>query len=321
MIHRKDPGVRMAYRGQIIKAMSGFYYVRPDRDEKIEGSPSEEPVTFQCRAKGIFRRNNITPLVGDRVLFDLTETDDVEGNVTEILDRKNFLIRPRVANVDQALVIFALHTPEPATELLDRFLVGMRSKEIPVILVFNKDDLGNEGDIEGFRDIYREAGVKLLFTSALEHSGIDGVKELLRDKLTTVAGPSGAGKSSLINALSGRDLMSTGDLSRKTGRGKQTTRHTELIEIEDGSFIIDTPGFSSLEFDGLEAEKLDSLFPEIDRYKNECYFTGCSHINEPGCGVKNRLSEGLIPKERYGSYVLFYKELAAVKESRLRSRK
>ncbi len=300
----------MAYRGQIIKAMSGFYYVKPDRDEKISNSPSEGSGVFQCRAKGVFRRNNITPLVGDRVLFDLTETDDVEGNVTEILERKNFLIRPRVANVDQALVIFALHTPEPATELLDRFLIGMRSKRIPVILVFNKDDLGNEEDIEGFRDIYRNAGVKLLFTSALEYSGIDEVRELLRNKLTTVAGPSGAGKSSLINALSGKELMNTGDLSRKTGRGKQTTRHTELIEIEEGSFIIDTPGFSSLEFDGLEAASLDGLFPEIERYKNECYYIGCSHINEPDCGVKRKLSEGYIPRERYESYVLFYNELS-----------
>ena len=303
----------MSYRGQIIKAMSGFYYVRPDRDEIIKGSPADNSGTYQCRAKGIFRKNDITPLVGDRVLFELTDTDDVEGNVTEILERKNFLIRPRVANVDQALVIFALHTPEPSTELLDRFLIGMRSKEIPVILVFNKDDLGSEGEPETFRRIYKGAGVRLLFTSALEHSGIDEVRELLRGKLTTVAGPSGAGKSSLINALSGRELMTTGDLSRKTGRGKQTTRHTELLEIEEGSYIIDTPGFSSLEFDGLDSASLDSLFPEIVRYKNECYFAGCSHINEPDCGVKRKLLEGYIPRERYDSYVLIYNELSKIR--------
>ena len=300
----------MAFRGQIIKAMSGFYYVKPDRDEKTENSPVDISGAYQCRAKGIFRKNKISPLVGDRVLFELTDTDDVEGNVTEILERKNSLIRPRVANVDQALVIFAIHTPEPASDLLDRFLVEMGSRNIPVILVLNKDDLGSESEIDRFRTIYRDAGVRLLFTSALENTGIEEVRDLLKGRLTTVAGPSGAGKSSLINAISGKELMLTGSLSRKTGRGKQTTRHTELIEIGEDSYIIDTPGFSSLEFSGLEAETLDSLFPEIGKYKNECYFTGCSHISEPDCNVKKKLSEGSIPRERYESYCLFYNELS-----------
>ncbi len=298
-----------AFKGQIIKAMSGFYYVRPD-SESIKDFHSEcSSGVFQCRAKGIFRKKKITPLVGDRVLFTLTLTDDVEGNVTEILPRRNSLKRPQVANVDQALVIFAVHTPEPALDLLDRFLVQMNSYDIPVILCFNKDDLGSGDETERFREIYRDAGVKLLFTSTVDNTGIDEVKELLRNKLTTVAGPSGAGKSSLINALSGREIMVTGDVSRKIGRGKQTTRHTELIEVEENSFIIDTPGFSSLELPELKGRTLDSLFPEIERYKNECYYVGCAHISEPKCNVKKKLTEGSIPKERYESYVLFFDEL------------
>ncbi len=297
------------FKGQIIKAMSGFYYVKPD-SESMTGIPSAGGHgVFQCRAKGIFRKKKITPLVGDRVLFTLTLTDDVEGNVTEILPRRNSLKRPQVANVDQALVIFAVHTPEPALDLLDRFLVQMQSYDIPVILCFNKDDLGSMDETDRFREIYRDAGVKLLFTSTVDNTGIDEVKELLKNKLTTVAGPSGAGKSSLINAVSGREVMVTGSLSRKIGRGKQTTRHTELIETGGDSYIIDTPGFSSLELPELKDRTLDSLFPEIGRYKNECYFTGCSHISEPDCNVKKKLAEGSIPKERYESYVLFFDEL------------
>ncbi|MCR4590017.1 MAG: ribosome small subunit-dependent GTPase A [Lachnospiraceae bacterium] len=298
----------MAYRGQIIKAMSGFYYVRPDREERELITSGDTGRTYQCRAKGIFRKKKISPLVGDRVMFELTETDDVEGNVTEILPRKNELIRPQVANVDQALVIFAVHTPEPALDLLDRFLLQMRIRNIPVILDFNKDDLGTEDETDRFREIYRDAGIELLFTSTVDNTGIDEVKDLLRGKLTTVAGPSGAGKSSLINRISGREVMETGSISRKIGRGKQTTRHTELIEIEDDSFIIDTPGFSSLELPDLKGKALDSLFPEIDRFRDMCFFSGCSHISEPDCNVKKKLSEGAIPRERYESYVLFYNE-------------
>ncbi len=300
----------MAYKGQIIKAMSGFYYVKPDREEKTDTPPSDPDGAYQCRAKGIFRKKKISPLVGDRVLFELTATDDVEGNVVEILPRRNQLNRPQVSNVDQALVIFAVHTPEPALDLLDRFLIQMKTRDIPVILDFNKDDLSQGDETERFREIYGNAGVKLLFSSTVDNTGIDEVKALLKGKLTTVAGPSGAGKSSLINAVSGRKLMETGNLSRKIGRGKQTTRHTELIRIEEDSYIIDTPGFSSLELPDLKGQPLDLFFPEIGKFKDMCFFTGCSHINEPDCNVKKKLSEGFIPGERYESYVLFYNELS-----------
>ncbi len=285
--------------GRIVKALSGFYYVVPDGSDEV----------FQCRAKGIFRKKNLTPLVGDRVKFSLTGSDEVEGNVTEILKRKNELIRPRAANIDQALVIFSVHTPEPELSLLDRFLIGMERQGIKVILIFNKEDLKDEGDESRFRRIYADAGVELKFTSALFGTGVEDLKSLLQSKLTAVAGPSGAGKSSLINALSGTEKAATGELSKKIGRGKQTTRHTELIGIGQDSFIIDTPGFSSLDLPKMDPPELSECFPEIRKYKGQCFYKDCSHLNEPGCVVREKLDEGLIAPERYDSYSLFYKEL------------
>lgn len=296
--------------GRIIKAMSGFYYVKPDSGEKPDTPPKSSDGTYQCRARGLFRKKKISPLVGDRVLFEVTDTDDVEGNVVEIQDRKNALTRPQVANVDQALVIFAVHTPEPALDLLDRFLIEMRRQGIEVILVFNKDDLGGPEELDRFKRIYKGADVGILFTSVVNDTGIDSLKELLKGKITTVAGPSGAGKSSIINALSGKEVMMTGEVSRKIGRGKQTTRHVELVEVQEDSYIIDTPGFSSLELSGIESSDLDLYFPEIGKYKNICYYSGCSHISEPDCKVKQMLSEGEIPEERYESYRLFYEEIS-----------
>lgn len=296
--------------GCIIKAVSGFYYVKPESSEKPDIPPKSIDGTYQCRARGLFRKKKISPLVGDRVFFEVTDTDDVEGNVVEIKDRKNALVRPQVANVDQALVIFAVHTPEPALDLLDRFLVEMRRQGIDVILVFNKDDLSGPEELDRFRRIYKGADVGILFTSVVNNTGIDSLRDLLKGKITTVAGPSGAGKSSIINALSGKEAMVTGEISRKIGRGKQTTRHVELIEVQEDSYIIDTPGFSSLELPGIEKSELDLYFPEIGRYKNMCYYTGCSHISEPDCKVKQMLAEREIPEERYESYRLFYEEIS-----------
>ncbi len=297
------------YSGRIVKAMSGFYYVKPDGDTEIPEGVFNNPAGFQCRAKGIFRKKKITPLVGDRVRFELTETEDVEGNIMEILPRKNALIRPRVANLDQALVIFALHMPEPALPLLDRFLIEMQRNDIGVILVFNKEDLSIEEEALRYRDIYRDAGVRIHFTSTVDGTGIEELKGMLKNTLTAVAGPSGAGKSSIINSVSGKELLVTGELSKKINRGKQTTRHTELIEIGKDSYIIDTPGFSSLELSGIRREELSGFFPEIRKYGNECYYKDCSHINEPDCNVISRVNTGEIPRERYESYVSLYKEL------------
>ena len=295
------------YIGRIIKAMSGFYYVRPEEDQIP--LPEDDKDLYRCRAKGIFRKKKVTPLVGDRVKFSITETEEVEGNISEILKRRNSLIRPRVANLDQALVIFAFHTPEPALGLLDRFLVEMQREGIDVVLVFNKDDLRNGDEAERYRDIYKDAGVKLIFTSAVKGTGIEELREILSHRVSAVAGPSGAGKSSVINALIGEDSLTTGELSKKIMRGKQTTRHTELVEIGRDSYIIDTPGFSSLDLTSLSERELPSFFPEIRGFGDSCYYKDCSHINEPGCEVRKSMELGLIPRERYDSYVSIYEEL------------
>ncbi len=296
-------------RGRILKSLAGFYYVIPDNDEVLPVAPLSGGATYQCRARGVFRKNGMKPLVGDRVEFELTETEDVEGNVTALLPRKNSLVRPSVANVDQALVIFAVKNPDPIPDLLDRFLLLMKVSSLPVILNFNKEDLADQDEMERLKENYRDAGVTIHFTSCADGSGIDELKKMLEGKTTTVAGPSGAGKSSIVNELSGEQAMETGEISRKIRRGKQTTRHVELLRIAPDSYIIDTPGFSSLMLPDLEAEELEKYFPEFDEYRGNCYFNSCVHVHEPNCAVRAALEKGEFSEERYRSYVSFFEEL------------
>ena len=283
--------------GRILKGVGGFYYVH-----------TEEGV-FQCRAKGLFRRKELKPLAGDRCVIELTHTDDVEGNVTDILPRKNSLVRPPVANLDQAIVIFAVHSPEPVWGLLDRFLITMERESIPSVICMNKDDLSSEGDQNEIIRIYGPSGYKLLFTSANERQGLDDLRAVLSGKVSSVAGPSGAGKSSIINALTGESTMETGDLSRKLGRGKQTTRHTELISLGDGAFIFDSPGFSAMDLPDIPEDGLAACFPEMRPHIGRCYYSDCSHTHEPSCAVKQAVERGDISKERYASYLDIYEEL------------
>ncbi len=287
----------MTIRGKILKGIAGFYYVYTG-----EG-------IFQCRAKGIFRKEEKKPLAGDDVFLELTQTQDVEGNVTEILPRKNCLIRPPVANIDQALVIFAGHSPEPVWGLLDRFLILMHYHDIPSGICINKDDLLTLKEADEIRRIYAGAGCRLLFTSAREGTGQDELRELLSGKTTAVAGPSGAGKSSLINMLLGREELQTGEISRKVSRGKQTTRHTELIPLWEDTFIFDSPGFSSLDLPKIGKEELRDYYPEFEPYGAECYYNVCSHLHEPDCRVKEAVQDGRISRERYESYGTVYEEL------------
>ncbi len=291
----------MAYRGKILKGIAGFYYVYT------------EAGVFQCRARGLFRKEAKKPLAGDDVMMEVTDTEDVEGNVTEILPRKNCLIRPPVANIDQALVIFASHQPEPVFGLLDRFLLMMRYHGIPSCICINKDDLLEEREEKEIRRIYRGADCRLLFTSAKEKNGIGELREYLAGKTTTVAGPSGAGKSSLINCLLGSERLETGEISRKVERGKQTTRHTELIPVGEGTFIFDSPGFSSLELPKIPKEELGLYFPEFTPYGGDCYYNVCSHLHEPDCRVREAVGQQEISRERYESYGSIYEELKAKK--------
>jgi len=289
--------------GKIVKGISGFYYVHV-----------VESGIYQCKAKGIFRQQKVKPLVGDDVEIEVTHEQDMEGNVINILPRKNELIRPAVANIDQALIMFASAIPKPNFNLLDRFLVMMSYQDIPVYICFNKSDQIDEEEQERIRNIYINTGYNVIYTSAKDETGIDAFKEILKGKTSAVAGPSGVGKSSLINAISPYASMEIGEISAKIERGKNTTRHTELIPVEDNTYIMDTPGFSTLNIPGLEPQDLWRYFPEFVEHERNCKFTGCSHITEPDCGIKDAIRAGLISKERYKGYKLLYEELKSEKK-------
>ncbi len=285
-------------QGKIIKGIAGFYYVHV-----------VESGVYECKAKGIFRREGVKPLVGDDVEIEITHEKDMEGNIMKILPRKNELVRPAVANIDQALVVFAVAKPQPHFNLLDRFLVTMESREIPAVLCFNKTDAAGEDSPSQLEEIYGGCGYPLLFTSAKEEKNIGELKKLLRGKTTAIAGPSGVGKSSLINLLQSGVRMETGSISRKIERGRHTTRHSELIVIGDDSYIMDTPGFSSLYISGMEKEDLKYCFPEFSPYEGHCRFHGCDHVHEPDCAVRQAVEEGRIHRVRYEDYTAMYQEL------------
>lgn len=285
-------------QGKIVKGIAGFYYVH------VAGSG-----VYECKAKGVFRKENIKPLVGDDVEIEVLDEKDMEGSITKILPRKNDLIRPAVANIDQALVVFAVTQPDPHFNLLDRFLVMMERKEISTVLCFNKTDIAEEPLITELEQIYRGCGYPVLFTSAREEENIGKLKDLLKGKTTAIAGPSGVGKSSLINLLQSEVKMETGSISRKIARGKHTTRHSELLVLGEDSYIMDTPGFSSLYVNDFEKEELKYCFPEFAPYEGRCRFNGCDHIHEPGCAVKAAVEDGKIHRVRYEDYTEMYREL------------
>ena len=290
-------------QGKIIKGIAGFYYIYAENDE-----------IYECKAKGIFRKDKQKPLVGDNVEIEVLDEQEKEGSVTAILPRKNSLIRPAVANVDQAFVIFAMENPKPNFMLLDRFLIMMEYQDVPVTICFNKKDLLEEQAIEEFAGVYKKCGYSVLYTSAEKEEGICELHELLDGRTTAVAGPSGVGKSSLVNRLQPNVQMETGSISRKIERGKHTTRHSEIIPIAADTYIMDTPGFSTLYIPGFEKEDLQNFYPEFKEYEPYCRFKGCSHISEPDCGVKEALAEGKISPLRYENYKLLYEELKDVKK-------
>lgn len=292
-------------QGKILKGISGFYYVH------VVGSG-----IYECKAKGIFRQQGVKPLVGDLVELDIIDDAEKKGNITGILPRSNALIRPAVANVDMALIVFAAATPDPNFNLLDRFLVLMAQQQVPVCICFNKSDLVSEEVQRDYALAYESCGYPVRFISVKKDTGIDGLMELLRGKTTTIAGPSGVGKSSLINRLQPHTQMETGEVSRKIGRGKQTTRHTQLIHIEGSSYIMDTPGFSSLYLPDMKKEELQQYYTEFAAFEPYCRFQGCSHISEPDCGVKQALADGRISALRYENYVQLYGELREQEKNR-----
>ncbi len=285
-------------RGKIIKGIAGFYYV-----DVVESG------LYECKARGVFRKEKMKPLVGDVAEMEVLDEAEKTGNIVAVLPRKNELVRPAVANVDQALVVFAVTEPKPHFNLLDRFLVMMEQKEIPVVLCFNKEDIAKGTQAEELAKVYQACGYPLVFTSAKQKVNIERIKLLLKGKTTVIAGPSGVGKSSLINLLQPAVQMETGDISKKIARGKHTTRHSELIAIDGESYIMDTPGFSSLYTREMEKGELKRYFREFAAFEGHCRFQGCVHLNEPGCAVKEAVGDGMIHKIRYRDYQEIYAEL------------
>lgn len=288
--------------GKIVKGIAGFYYVH------IEGKG-----VYACRAKGIFRNIHVKPLVGDNVCIDILDETEKEGNVTEVLPRKNELLRPAVANIDQALIIFAIVKPDPNFNLLDRFLIRMERQNLTSIICFNKEDIASEEEKAALCQAYESCGYQVLFVSAVDGKGMERLRELLLGKTTTVAGPSGVGKSTIINYLHPAAQMETGSISRKIERGRHTTRHSEMIALGEETYIMDTPGFTSLSIEEIEKEELSTYYPEFAQYEPYCRFRGCAHINEPDCRIKKAVEDGKISRVRYENYKILYQELKEVR--------
>ncbi|GAB6109278.1 ribosome small subunit-dependent GTPase A [Fusibacter bizertensis] len=282
--------------GIIFKGIGGFYYVK------------QNGILYECKARGKFKNDKIIPMVGDYVTISVHDTENKLGMIEEIHERRNSLIRPVVANVDQAVVVFSIKDPMPNMTLLDKMIVLAEHSALDVVVCFNKSDLDLNFDFETYREIYEAAGYKVLKTCALTLDGIDELIEALAGKINVFSGPSGAGKSSLLNAIADY-AVETGELSSKIKRGKHTTRHSELFEIINGGIIVDTPGFTSLSVSEVDPEDLPDYFPEFKKYAESCRFDNCLHQNEPGCQVKAAMTEGKINKQRYDAYIYIFNEI------------
>lgn len=288
--------------GTIIKGIAGFYYVEAGQ------------TIYECKARGKFRNKNIIPVIGDNVLISLKEEENSsdrypEGTIEEILERKNSLIRPAVANVDQAMVVFSVSYPQIHLDLLDRFLIHIEKEEIEPCILLNKIDEGNPEEYEYIVERYTKVGYEVICLSAKKAIHTELLMPKLKDKTTVFAGPSGVGKSTLINTIEEGLALETGHVSDKIKRGKHTTRHVELIPLSEGGFVLDTPGFTSLQLEGIEPEDLQYYFPEYREYIGSCKFRGCTHVHEPGCKVQEALKNGEIIEERYNTYTTYYKQL------------
>ena len=287
-------------KGKIIKGIAGFYYVYAEDDH-----------LYECKAKGIFRKDGKKPLVGDDVEIAVLSHEEREGNVIKLLPRRNELVRPAVANVDQAVLVFSIHEPEPNSLLMDRFLSMMLFQGIPVCICLTKSDLAKAGEVDALAGRYREGGFPVIVCSCVSGEGMEDAAALFRNRTSVIAGPSGAGKSSLTNSLQGDVQMETGQISKKLRRGRHTTRHSQVIPAGDATFLVDTPGFTSLFLPKMEEEDLEKCFPEFAPYHDKCRFAGCRHAKEPDCEVKAALAAGKIAKERYNNYLALLEEVKA----------
>jgi ribosome biogenesis GTPase len=291
--------------GQIIKALSGYYYVQELETDRV----------WQCRGRGVFKNRGQSPLVGDFVSFEPSTHD--EGTVTVIHERKNELIRPPVANIDQALLIFSVDEPEFSSILLDKFIVHIEQANITPVICLTKLDL-TVTPIEDYPEIevYQKLGYPMYMTSSQTKEGLSQFVEVLKGKTSVFAGQSGVGKSSLLNAIDPSFKIETAEISMRLGRGRHTTRHVELLRLPNGGLVADTPGFSQLDFSKMDPEELGYLFIEFREQAEHCKFRGCLHQNEPKCGVKNAIEAGIIAKHRYKHYLQFLEELKDEKKKR-----
>ena len=288
--------------GKIIKGIGGFYYV------------DTENGLYECRARGIFRKNKITPLVGDRVSISVVDEENKKGVVEEIEKRDTELVRPPIANVDKALIVFAIKNPSPNLSLLDRFIVLAEKENLEIVIVFTKVDLDTDGELLGeLKDIYEVSGYKVIPVSNKLKLNIDKIKEELKENTVVFAGPSGVGKSSLLNEVDKNFELKTGEVSDKIKRGKHTTRHAELLKLECGGMVADTPGFSSLTLDDIDESELKEYFIEFDKYDDCRFGSRCIHENEPSCAVKEAVENGDISKKRYESYIQLLNEIRSGK--------
>ncbi|ONI43041.1 ribosome small subunit-dependent GTPase A [Candidatus Epulonipiscium fishelsonii] len=295
-------------KGKIIKGIAGFYYVQTD--DKI----------YECKARGKFRKDQLTPLIGDYVEINTTnyegslKSDFLQGTIEEILERKNKLIRPPVANIDQGLIVFSVSYPKLHVDLLDKFLLIMEKEKIEAHIILNKIDEQNTIDYKQLIKTYSSAGYNILDISAVQNINLNKIKLLLNNKTSFFAGPSGVGKSTILNQVQKNLVLETGVMSEKIKRGKHTTRHVELMPLIEGGYVVDTPGFTSLQLDDFECDDLKYYFREFNKYEGQCKFTGCNHINEPQCVIKQLLKDNKISKSRYDSYINYFNQLKNIRK-------
>ena len=281
-------------RGIILKGVGGFYYV-----ESAEG-------IYECKARGIFRKTGVTPLPGDRVVLSAVDEAKKIGSINEILPRENLLARPAVANADQLIIVVSVKSPDPELLLVDKLLIEAEKNGMEAVICVNKIDLDKENDNIKIVEAYSGTGYKIFPASFKTGEGLENVREVLKGKVSVLAGQSGVGKSTMLNRIAGAWVMETGDVSRKTERGRHTTRHAELIKLDSGGYVADTPGFGTLELPDVSHEELEVFYPDFETYRGKCRFSGCSHVSEPGCAVKEAVEGRLIDAGRYGRYVRLY---------------